>query len=93
MASFLKQFSLTIIFALGAFSCADGINTSHLEPETGSALTEESAVSNWWQPRADDNLRWYWQLQGEIDTSHSVAVYDIDIDCLLYTSPSPRDRG
>jgi len=34
----------------------------------------------WWQPEADQNLRWYWQLQGDIDTSYDVDVYDIDID-------------
>ena len=35
--------------------------------------------ADWWQPRASDNLAWQWQLQGEIDTTFDVDVYNIDL--------------
>jgi endo-alpha-1,4-polygalactosaminidase (GH114 family) len=43
------------------------------EPDAALPLT-------WWQPAAADNLTWQWQLQGEIDTSFDVDVYNLDID-------------
>jgi len=34
----------------------------------------------WWKPKASENLKWQWQLQGEIDTTLPVQVYNIDIN-------------
>lgn len=33
----------------------------------------------WWQPSPADALTWQWQLQGSIDHSFDVDVYDIDL--------------
>ena len=49
-------------------------------PPAGWVVAKAYAEEKWWQPKADQNLRWYWQLQGNIDTSYDVDVYDIDID-------------
>ncbi len=48
---------------------------------------------NWWQPTADQQLRWYWQLQGGIDTSHQVDVYNIDIDTPQDVIDTLKTRG
>ena len=40
-----------------------------------------------WHPEADDT--WQWQLQGTIDTSYDVDVYDVD---LFDTSRAVLDR-
>jgi hypothetical protein len=34
---------------------------------------------NWWKPSPADALTWQWQLQGSIDHSFDVDVYDIDL--------------
>ena len=44
------------------------------------AATATPAATDWWKPLASDNLTWQWQLQGEIDTSFMVDVYNVDID-------------
>jgi len=58
------------------------------EPDTPPAAAEpepEPQVDAWWMPKASENLKWQWQLQGEIDTSLPVQVYNIDID-------APQDK-
>ena len=35
---------------------------------------------DWWQPKASDNLTWQWQLQGEVDVTFPVDVYNVDIE-------------
>lgn len=45
-----------------------------------SAVEPEAATPEWWKPLASQNLTWQWQLQGEVDTSFQVQVYNVDID-------------
>jgi hypothetical protein len=40
-------------------------------------LISASNVVGWWKPKP--GLSWQWQLQGTIDTSKDVDVYDIDL--------------
>lgn len=35
--------------------------------------------SSWWMPKSSDALTWQWQIQGTIDTSLNVDMYDIDL--------------
>ena len=76
--SFIRRCAIATM-ALCFAGCAGSLN--HSEP----ALAEASAppgdvATGWWRPEASQNLRWYWQLQGRLNTSHDVDVYDIDID-------------
>lgn len=48
-------------------------------PEGNADLPSPTLPLVWWQPRASENLTWQWQLQGEIDTSFDVDVYNVDI--------------
>lgn len=64
---------LATVLILSACDLRSRLNAP--EPEIGAAVE-----NSWWQPRADENLRWYWQLQDPIVTSHKVDVYDVDID-------------
>jgi hypothetical protein len=57
--------------------------------DTSSPITPTSAptVANppsgsthaWWTPKASDALTWQWQLNGVVNTSVNVNVYDIDL--------------
>jgi hypothetical protein len=51
-------------------------------------------VNDWWQPKASDRLTWQWQIQGKLDTSFNVDMYDID---LFDTTPAQiqalKDEG
>jgi len=64
---------------------ATGQETQPAGPGADNQLSEneqnEPAVQSddWWKPRASENLTWQWQLQGEIDTTLPVQVYNIDI--------------
>ncbi|MEM7256269.1 MAG: hypothetical protein AAF404_02665 [Pseudomonadota bacterium] len=50
-------------------------------PVVGDTEIPDAALPlSWWQPAASDNLTWQWQLQGEIDTSFDVDVYNLDIE-------------
>lgn len=47
----------------------------------------------WWQPQASDNLTWQWQLQGKIDTSFDVDVYNLDMDAPVEIIQELKARG
>jgi len=53
------------------------MNTYPGEGQNGDGT---NVADDWWKPKASDNLTWQWQLQGEIDTTFPVQVYNIDIE-------------
>ncbi len=56
----------------------DTTTSSDLSPvETVEPI---AGIDDWWKPKASDNLKWQWQLQGEIDTTLPVQVYNVDIE-------------
>ena len=67
-------------FIFGLISCQQVIftRTAAVTPTASAAVTLESdsAVAIW-QP--GPGTSWQWQLQGAIDTSFDVAMYDIDL--------------
>eukprot|EP00545_Synedropsis_sp_CCMP1620_P001284 CAMPEP_0119003692 /NCGR_PEP_ID=MMETSP1176-20130426/715_1 /TAXON_ID=265551 /ORGANISM="Synedropsis recta cf, Strain CCMP1620" /LENGTH=296 /DNA_ID=CAMNT_0006955315 /DNA_START=150 /DNA_END=1040 /DNA_ORIENTATION=+ len=47
-----------------------------------------------WRPKASDDLTWQWQLQGTIDTTLNVDMYDIDLfDTPIGTIQQLKDQG
>lgn len=60
------------------------------EPES---IAESAPPPAWWQPKASEQLTWQWQLQGEIDTSLPVQVYNVDIDVPQEKLDELSDRG
>lgn len=68
-----------------------GAEASQIIETIPEIVTETPAT--WWQPKASDNLTWQWQLQGKIDTSFPVQVYNIDIEVPQETIDELRDRG
>lgn len=47
-----------------------------------------------WKPKASDGLTWQWQLQGEIDQSFDVDVYDVYLfDTFKSTIQSLQEKG
>ena len=49
--------------------------------------------NDWWMPKASENLKWQWQLQGEIDVTLPVQVYNVDIDVPQDKLDQLFDRG
>lgn len=86
-----KFYSLTIMIILLAAGCSlqpgagEGDAGNHdtnaptgSKPLDGNSLTPTiSSENDWWQPAV--NTSWQWQLEGEIDTSFDVDIYDLDL--------------
>ena len=74
--------------ALPADSGTDASGETMVPPSDPFATAETEPVEpamavpadQWWKPKASENLKWQWQLQGEIDTTFPVQVYNIDIN-------------
>ncbi len=64
-------------------------------PPLGSTDSETDNLTevSWWQPKASEKLTWQWQLQGEIDTTLPVQVYNIDIEASQDKIDELRERG
>lgn len=41
--------------------------------------SEEVSEGDWWKPSPYDNLTWQWQINGNLDTSLDVDMYDVDL--------------
>lgn len=61
--------------------------------EGGGDNTDDSPDGMWWRPKASENLKWQWQLQGKIDTTLPVQVYNIDIEVPQETIDELRSKG
>ncbi len=60
----------------------------------GDVGNPDAAIgNNWWQPKASEPLTWQWQLQGEVDTSFDVDVYNLDIDTPVEKIRELKARG
>jgi len=69
-------------------------NNSTQSPTPAPSTSVISTNKTWWQPKASDALTWQYQLQGKIDTSLAVDVYDIDLfDTPISTIQSLQSRG
>ncbi len=92
-----KFFSLTIMIILLAAGCSfwpsldksynigpDSNSPTGSNPQGENSQAPASSKTNdWWQPAV--NTSWQWQLEGEIDTSFDVDMYDLD---LFETNPA-----
>lgn len=58
-------------------NAADVSNIDLLTVELESS--EEVSEGTWWQPSPYDNLTWQWQINGSLDTSLDVDMYDVDL--------------
>ncbi|HZJ26304.1 MAG TPA: endo alpha-1,4 polygalactosaminidase [Acidimicrobiia bacterium] len=58
---------LPVLTLVTACSSERSVSTTH----------DTDAGTNRWQPAAD--VTWQWQLQGELDTTYAVDVYDVDL--------------
>lgn len=63
---------LLVLTGLAAFG-----TPAHATPEKSAALPAPVPCPNCWHPAL--NTSWQWQLQGKIDQSFNVTMYDIDM--------------
>lgn len=69
-------------------SSASDINTNRVFDSSVSSYTK----GEWYKP--ETNTSWQWQLQGDINTSYNVQVYDIDLfDTNTTLIQSLKDEG
>lgn len=86
-----RRFTINLMFILLVASCSlgpgadesdgsDWDSQAHTEfPPVGNdpLLTTNSRAGDWWQPVV--NTSWQWQLEGDIDLSFEVDMYDLDL--------------
>lgn len=85
---YLSRYAITLVTLL-LVACSSAPESTGTEP----ILAEASGIDDWWQPKADQNLRWYWQLQDALNTSLEVDVYDIDIETPQPVIDKLKSRG
>ena len=87
-AAFVAVLATMTLYLAGGTSA---VNYTDTAPVLAAAKVHSSV--DWWRPKADQNLRWYWQLQDKINTSYNVDVYDIDIDTPQWEINKLKARG
>ena len=71
MVAWLTALALVLVVLLSFGSPAQAA------PEGSAALPAPVPCPNCWHPAL--NTSWQWQLQGKIDQSYNVTMYDIDM--------------
>jgi hypothetical protein len=62
--------------------------------DVGQALLDRHMQATWWKPKASDLLSWQWTLQGPIDTTLNVDVFDVDLfDTPVSTIQALKAKG
>ncbi len=59
-------------------SDTDGDTTNDSNDSSGDS-SNDTGAADWWQPSPAENLTWQWQINGELDTSLDVDMYDVDL--------------
>ncbi len=81
MRSYLGSFAALVLSALLFAACStDLAGDAPASPSPTAALDPDVAPvtdGDWYRPAAD--VTWQWQIQGEVNTSYEVAVYDVDL--------------
>ena len=69
-------------------------NETTTDPDPVDVITPPVVANDdWWRPKASDNLTWQWQLQGEINVTLPVDVYNVDIEIPQDKLDQLIDRG
>ncbi len=83
-----KIYIVVLLCAAVLCACSPNLPPAQVTPKFAAASGD-----GWWKPKSDQQLSWYWQLQDEIDTSHDVDIYNIDIDTPQYVIDRLKARG
>jgi hypothetical protein len=60
----------------------------------GQVGFDRQMQTTWWKPKASDVLSWQWTLQGPIDTTLNVDVFDVDLfDTPVSTIQALKAKG
>ena len=63
------------------------------EPQVIGEVPEDAPTTGWWKPKASDNLTWYMQFNGSLNTNIDADVFFIDVDVNKSVVDSLKARG
>jgi len=73
----MKIIGLIVLFTF-LVGCGGGNKSSqNTQTDVFDSTVSPVSVGNWYKP--DTNTSWQWQLQGVVNTSYNVEIYDIDL--------------
>ncbi len=82
-------FFIPLIFFIG---CGEVNENDALYDSNSSTIKAATKATSWYRPTL--NTTWQWQLQGKINTSYNVNVYDVDLfDTSKTTISSLHKKG
>ena len=73
----MKKLSLAVLILLLLISCGGGSSSSSDSSPDPDPDVPPITAGNWYQPPV--LITWQWQLQGAVNTSYDVDIYDIDL--------------
>lgn len=76
----IKRAAVVLVIGALAFGMVAVFSLTEKSDDVGITSTpkvDERSLDTWYQPRP--GASWQWQLNGELDKSHDVDVYDIDL--------------
>ena len=77
----MHKLSLAILVLLLLVSCGGGSSGSSSDNDSGGTELNPEVPpitsGNWYKPSV--LVTWQWQLQGAVNTSYNVDIYDIDL--------------
>jgi hypothetical protein len=70
------------------------LDNSNVGVDITGEVVDRHMQATWWKPNASDVLSWQWPLQGPIDTTLNVDVFDVDLfDTPVNTIKALKAKG
>ena len=63
----------------GSGSSTDTDTNTGSDSSTDSDAGDSTDPTDWWMPTPDEQLTWQWQINGNLNTSLNVDMYDVDL--------------
>lgn len=57
----------------------NAVDVSNIDQLVVQLDSAAGSTNDWWQPSPDDELTWQWQINGSLNTTLNVDMYDVDL--------------